>query len=223
MRKEGLRALLVLMFALGLPGVALAGTIAYVSQAGDSHEAYIEQVGDFNEAFITQVAEGNEATQTQIGTSNYVYARQEGHGNEAFIEQHGDYNGSKTSAADNREFTFEIDDETHTITSPIFNTSPYTQYQNGNDNTADALIFGSFNNTSQWQQGDRNTATIEITGNDNIAKQVQLSDSNVADITIDGNSNTAYQYQDGGDISTITIQGNGIFVYIEGSGSYSFP
>lgn len=220
MRKEGLTTLLVLMFALGLPGVALAGTIAYVSQAGDSHEAYIEQVGDFNEAFVMQDGDENKARQIQIGTSNYVYARQEGHGNEAFIEQHGNNNGFKTSAADNREFTFEIDGETHTITSPIFNTSPYTQYQNGDDNNASAYIFGSSNNTSQWQQGDGNRATIEITGNDNIAKQVQLEDSNVANITIDGNSNTAYQYQDGGDISTITIVGEGVFVYIEGSLNY---
>jgi len=221
MRKTFLTVLFVFMVALALSGVALGNT-ADVYQTGDSNQVdYIDQVGDFNEAFITQVGEGNEASQTQIGTSNYVYTHQEGHRNKAVITQDGDNNGSETSAADNREFTFEIDDEeTDTITSPIFDTSPYTQYQNGDDNKARAYIFGSSNNTSQWQQGDRNQATIEITGNDNIAKQVQLNDSNRANIRIDGNDNIAYQYQDGGHISTITIQGNGIFVYVEGSLNY---
>jgi len=150
-----------------------------------------------------------------------------GHGNKAFIKQDGNDNGFDSSAADNREFTYEIDDKTHTITSPFFNTSPYTQYQNGNYNTADAVILGNFNNTSQWQEGDNNIATIEITGHRNIAKQVQLqvqlSDRNVANITIVGDDNTAYQYQNGGHTSTISIQGYGIFVYIEGSGSYAGP
>jgi len=221
MRKRSLAVLLVVILVLGLSGTALAGNIAGVYQSGDNNKVYyIEQVGDFNEAFITQEGNENEARQTQIGTFNYVYTHQEGHGNKAFIEQDGNNNASKTSAADGRDFEFEIHDVTYTGTSPFFDTSPYTQYQNGNYNTADALIFGSLNNTSQWQQGDNNTATIRITGDDNIAKQVQRKNLNVANITIDGNDNIAYQDQDGGDVSTITIQGNGIFVYIEGSLNY---
>jgi len=224
MAKRSLAILFVLTWAWSLGGGALAENIASIIQTGDSNQVdYIEQVGDFNEAFIMQDGDENKAGQIQIGASNYVYTHQEGHGNEASITQDGNHNASNCSAADGREFTFKIDDETDTITSRNFDTSPYTQYQNGDDNTADADILGSFNNTSQWQDGDRNTATIKITGDHNIAKQVQLSDSNVADITIDGNSNTAYQYQNGGHTSTISIQGDGIFVYIEGSGSYSFP
>jgi len=222
MWKRFLRVLFVLMVALALSGVALGNT-ADVDQTGDDNQAHIEQVGDLNEASIWQDGNENEARQTQIGTFNYVYTHQEGQGNQAYIDQVGDNNGSDTSDADGKDFTFEIDDETNTITSRNFDTSPYTQYQNGDHNTADADILGSFNNTSQWQEGNNNTATIKITGHENIAKQVQLSNFAVADITIDGDDNTAYQYQYGKHTSTITIEGNEIFVYIEGSGSYSFP
>ena len=225
MAKRSLAILFVLTWAWSLGGGALAENIASIIQTGDSNQVdYVEQAGDFNEAFITQIGDENEATrQIQIGASNYVYTHQEGYRNKAFIKQDGNNNASNCSAADGRDFTFKIDDKTHVITSPIFSTFPYTQYQNGNDNKVYADIPGSFNNTCQWQEGNGNTASIKITGDYNIAKQVQLNNSNVANIMIDGESNTAYQYQDGGHFSTITVEGSGIFVYIEGSGSYNYP
>lgn len=224
MWKRSLTGPLVLAFLLGLSGWALAANIAGVYQEGDN-KAYIEQVGNFNQARLDQSGYNNEAcieqyygyyswnkaSQTQVGSFNRVYTHQEGNGNEAFVRQEGNNNGSDSSTCDRLPDSISFD------------TGGLTQYQYGNINLAKINILGSLNNTCQWQEGDNNTATIKITGDSNTAKQVQLNGSNIAKITIDGDFNTAYQYEKGGDISNITIEGDGISVYIKGSGTYPVP
>ncbi len=92
MGKRFLTVLFVLMFALGLSGVALARNTANVYQSGDSNEAYIEQIGDFNDPCQWQQGDNNKAYIKIHGSSNTAKQVQLNNSNFAETYIDGDFN-----------------------------------------------------------------------------------------------------------------------------------
>lgn len=171
---------------------------AYADINGDNNRARQKQVGEYGNLDLDITGNKNIVKQEQIGDENEALMRVVGNQNDLKQEQVGNLNQALLKVVGNKN-------------TRIYQ---YTQSQTGENNFAEADLWGHNNKFFQSQLGDNNQANMKIRGNRNFAKQVQENDNNLATIRLTGHNNTVYQYQDGNDTSLITVKGDGNYTSV---------
>ena len=223
--KKRILAVMALVFAFGLSGLALADS-NYAEQeqyGGGGDSATIEQYGQSNVAYQWQnyyqgLSGGDNIAEIfQEGTGNIASQLQEGIGNEAYITQIGDGN-----YAGNNDWAGQWQSGS-TGWVGIGNNNYSEIWQEGNANRAAQTIVGDGNQAYITQIGNNNDAGFwgisELWGGTDAmfnAGQRQFGNNNYAEIYQEGDYNRALQRQ-----NAFGAPGDGNTAYIEQHGTNS--